>query len=805
MARLFMTATAVTFLFSYNTTFAQDGGAATPEAAQQSQGRQLETLTTTSRKRTEEAQSVPIAQSTFSETFIEEKLETDLADIGKYAPNVDLAGINFTGSGLSASIRGISFADLEKTFEPSVGVAVDGVFLGSNSGVLIDMFDIESIEILRGPQGTLFGRNTIGGVINIRRTKPTGEFGAKLGFRYGSFNRQDYKLVINAPIVQDKLAIKVAGFIKKDKQFTRSIFDSTTSDGVTFEGGSRRDGQDIQSFNTAVLFTPNEDLEILFTFDHYNNNSLYESPVDLTAPQAALGGAPTFCDLFGFPTGFGPAGCFSSSLTIAQNNGFKIDFAPPDIPFVSKIKSNFYSLEINWDVGDYTITAITGYKEQTELLDEENTGSPFAGLPVAPGVVLGASTGLARAIRDQDFEQFSQEIRIASNLSGPFNFVAGAYYYHSDYVLEPGAFAVFGGLAQRFVAEQDADAYAIFAEGTYDITDRLRFTGGIRMTWEEKVFYNDNLAVNNAPFVFPDSLTAEFPSLPGWPLTVSEKWSEPTWRAGLDYQVTDDALVYFSYSRGFRSGGFNGRCASFSACVTPYDPETVDNFEIGLKSDWFDNTLRFNVAAFYTNYKDKQEEVITPSPDGLATETTVQNAASVDLKGFEIELQALPTDWLNLYGSLGFLDADYKEYVIFDADIGDFIDVSDIATLRRAPKWSVNVGADFIFTVGNGGELTFNVNYAWSDEFSTSPFEDQFGPLNGLAPRNVITSYGRTDFAVSYRGGLGDGTADYRVSVFVKDAFHGSGRLGATLDAGPFYFGVPTPGRIWGFELDIEI
>ncbi|MEN3949939.1 TonB-dependent receptor [Iodidimonas sp. SYSU 1G8] len=763
----------------------------------------------TARKREEAAQTVPIPTTTLSQEFIENKFETDLSDLDKYAPNVELGGIDFTGGGLSASIRGVSFSDLEKSFEPAVGVAIDGVFMGSNSGVLIDMFDIEQVEILRGPQGTLFGRNTIGGVINIRKARPTGEFGAKLGIRYGSSNRQDYKLSLNVPIIEGILAGKVTALINKDNQFTRNIY-----------SGKHEDGQDVTSIATKLLFTPNDNFEALFSFEYLHDRSEFEGAVNLTLDEAGIVaalsndpnrvGRTTFCTLFGaIPTVTGGgAGCAAASYDYARANKFKVSFTPPGIPFKSYIDSVFTALEMNWDLGDYRISSITGYKDQDELLDEENTGSPFAGLPFLP---FTDQTGLARAVRTQTSWQFSQELRVASNFDGPFNFVAGAYFYKSHYNLDPQVFGVFGGLAQKFETEQTSQSYALFAEANYNMTDKLRFTGGLRYTWDKKHFITNTFDTAGVPFDFPAVQSQVFPSLdydgdgiPDWPIDERANWSEPTWRAGIDYQFTNDLMAYFMYSRGYRAGGFNGRCATPSACNTPYDPEIVDNFELGFKSDWFDNRLRFNMSAFYLQYDDKQEEVLTPSPNGLATETKVQNAASVTVKGVEMEFQALPADWLNVYGSAGYMRSRYKEYLVFDPAANDFVDVSATARLRSAPKWNFNVGADFMVNVGNSGLVTFNANYKWTDEFFSSPFADPVGDLTGWY-REVISAYGQADFSLNYKGPLFGSSAEYNLSLFLKNAFHGGGRIGRVLDAGPFFFGSLQPGRIWGIEFNVAI
>ena len=384
-------------------------------------------------------------------------------------------------------------------------------------------------------------------------------------------------------------------------------------------------------------------------------------------------------------------------------------------------------------------------------------------------------------LRSQDYEQFSQELRLTSDLKGPLNFVAGAYFFRAEYNLDPASATIFSLIpAQLFSAHQVAEAYAIFADGTYDVIDDLTLSVGGRYTWERKSFDTVHIIEATGPFVSD----------------AKASWDKPTWRVSLDYRFTDDVMTYVSYNRGFRSGGFNGRATTFLTATTPYDPETVDSVEVGLRSDWFNNRLRFNLTGFYAEYKNQQVEIIRAS--GTATETLVENAAKSTHKGVELEIVAIPFDNLTLRSAVGYLDAAYKEFFTTN-QMGDLIDVSDTAQVRRAPDWTVSIGADYFIPLGNGGELVFNALFYWVDDYTTTPFINPDRPTIG-----VIEDYATVDFSLSYNGPLGNTGGDYRITAFVKDAFHGNARLGTAVDAEVFVFGFAAQGRTWGLEVTAD-
>jgi iron complex outermembrane receptor protein len=722
-------------------------------------GEGITEIVVTARRRAESLQDVPIAVAAVDGDFLERAQIPDIDSVERFMPNVELGRHPFTGGGMSASIRGVSFGDLDRAFEPAVAVAVDGIFLASNTGAMTDTFDIEQIEVLRGPQGTLFGRNTIGGIINITRTKPTMDWGAKVQGTFGSYDRQEIKGVFNAPLVRNVLGLKVGGYVEKSDSFTSRLSD-----------GEREDGIDRISLFGALRYQPDETFDAVLSVDHIDDDSHYPSLVPMSAGPGLE--PPTnnqlFCSVFG--------ACYGTQYEQIRQSGFEI--ALNDYPFSARLESTAATLNMRKVLGQVTIESITGYFDQKDGLDAENTG----GADFLPGVPLFVS------LRDQTAEQFSQELRAVSDFDGVFDFVAGVFYMGSEFDLTQQAI-VNGTRSQFFNAGQDLDAYAAYAEGYLDIARGLRLTAGGRYTREEKDFYITfrNPADGTITTQCPDASLAEDPAFDSCrdPDVTFNKFTP---RVILDYHFTPDVMIYGSWSRGYRSGGWNSR-ASVITAIGPYDPEEVDTFETGLRTTLFDHKLRFNLTGFYTKYDDKQEEVITASPVNPAvTQTLVENAGKATIKGFETEIEYAPVDWLRLRTATGYLDGKYDQF------IQGGVDIRDQRNLRYAPEWSVSFGGDASVPVGLG-TLLFTANYKWTDEFATAIIKDPVG-----LGRDVIDGYTTVDATLGYERQLGSHST-WRVAAFVNNAFHDDGRLYRKVITGPFSFASREVGRTYGVEL----
>ena len=733
--------------------YAQD--AVTADPAQADEGG-ITDIIVTARQRSESLQDVPVAVAAMDAGFIEKAQISNIDAVERYMPNVELGRHPFTGGGMSASIRGVSFGDLDRAFEPAVAVAVDGIFLASNTGAMTDTFDIESIEVLRGPQGTLFGRNTIGGVINIKRSKPTLDWGAKVQGTLGSNSRRELKGIFNAPIVQDKVGLKVGGYVERSDSFTRS---ATT--------GKREDGIDRVSLFGALRVKPSDTFEAVLSIDHVKDDSKYPSLVPLSAGPGA--NSQAFCAAFG--------ACYGTQFQQIRNGGFKL--ALNDYPFSATLRSTGVALNLKQELGKVSVESITGYIKQKDSLDIENTG----GANFLPGVPVFVSQ------RNQTANQFSQELRAISNFDGAFDFVAGLYYMHSEFDLLRQRAFVNGGTAQDFSAGQTLNAYAAYAEGYLELVPDLRLTAGGRYTVEKKKFYITfrSPATGLVTARCPDATLAGNPAFDACrdPNVTFKKFTP---RLILDYHFTPDVMIYGGWSRGYRSGGWNSRATVITA-IGPYDPETVDSYEAGLRTTVLDRRVRFNLTGFYTKYDDKQEEVITASPTNpLVTQTLVENAGKATIKGFEGELELAPLDWLRLRSAVGYIDGKYDEF------IQGGVDISNQRNLRYAPKWSVSVGGDATIPVGDG-KIQIGANYKWTDRFATAIVKDTLG-LN----RDFIDAYGTFDATIAYEGELGS-RSGFRIAAFVNNAFHDDGRLYRKVITGPFSFGSREVGRTYGVEI----
>ncbi len=753
--------------------FAQDGATIASD----------DDIVVTGRARAEEIQDVPLAITAFSESFIEAAVPVTLTDFQRYTPNVSLGNVNFAGNALSASIRGLGFADLEKTFEPTVGVSIDGVFFATSTGAAFDVFDVQSIEILRGPQGTLAGRNTVGGAINVRRTDPTGEFGLRVGARFANHNARDYQVVLNTPsFADDQLSAKVFAFHRSNELFATNL--ARPSD--------QEDGLDVFTGGVTLRYdhAPGG-FSAQATIDVITDRSQFVPPVNFTRPGAEAGSPVlTFCDLGGFIFG-STAGCgFRSD---AEYIAAGVDNYRSPIPFRSYIDGAGFTGEANWEFGNgVTLSSITGWRSTDELLNEENTGSPG---------FFGGAVPLIISIRVQEFSQWSQEFRLGFNLNEDVSVVTGVYYLNSDYSLEPGtlppetsgppvranAFA-FGAPGQISTSGQELNSWAGYAEAVIGLSPTWEVTVGARYTQEEKEFHINSQFQGNIPGTATPDPSGIF-NFRG-----SESWDALTGRVIVDWQPSEDILVYGGWSRGFRSGGWNGRATRLST-VGPYDPETVDSFEIGLRADLFNGRVRFNPTAFHASYQDQQAEIIRPSQTGTGTETIVENAASATIQGIELEVQWAVSADFRLRGSFGYLNAEYDEFFVRDPLTGVRRDVAAQRNFSNVADFNGSIVADYTWPLANGDMILAQGSYSFVGD-SRGRVPDPLG-------RDINASLEQVDLNLTYVGSFGD--TGYRITAFAKDAFaEEDARIAARVDAGVFYFGVPNQTRNYGIELSAD-
>ena len=608
----------------------------------------LEEIIVTARKRSESLQNVPVAVSALSAGQLERGAVNTVLDIAKLVPNVELHTVSQSGASLGASIRGIGFDDLEKTFEPTVGVSIDGVFMASNSGAVVDFFDIASVEVLRGPQGTLFGRNTIAGVINIKRTEPTGEWGGKVEATFADHNRQDLKGLLNLPVGED-------GGLKltfRDLQQDSHLFNITNNE--------RPENRDSTVFGAAFKYDFSDATTATLSYDNYDHNTL---PPDVIASGT---GDSIFCAFFSI-------GCASGSADISEASGYTTSVASEQI--VSTIEGDNLTLNVQHQGDGYSIKYIGGIMDFEELAIFNSWGAP---------------TPLFSVRREQEYEQTSHELQYISELDGPFNFVAGLY------VLDTESFLTSGPVS-NFTTIQDAEARSVFGELSYDLSDLWSVSLGGRYTEEEK-------SLNLTRFTTDGGRAASDPASVILNLQPDFEDDNFSYRLSVQRKI-NTGMVYASISTGFRSGGFNNR-GSDPATAGPYGSEEVENIELGIRSQPSEN-LQLNATLFSTDYTDKQQFVVTNGLQcGLAATATctfVRNAATTSNKGLEVEGLWTPTDALTVRGSLAFLDAEFDSYLF------DTRDIANDARVIYAPETTASLTLEHNSSRW-GGEVTLSGN-----------------------------------------------------------------------------------------------
>ena len=693
----------------------------------------IEEIIVTARKKDESIQDVPMAVTAITEQLRESSVRR-IEDIQAFAPNLFINRTPGIASGAAITIRGVASLESDKSYEPSIGVVMDGMFLGTSSGVLLDNFDIERIEVLRGPQGTLFGKNTTGGILNVIRTPVSlNEFGADLSVTVGDFGRQDIKAVVQVPIIEDTLGIKL---------FAASI----EHDGHVYNTYLERDagGDDKKNYGFAMLWEPNENFSLKLHHEIMEDRSEQGVYVNRNI--------------------VGELTCTVTQIGFEPNNGCEKDATDgPDT--VESDGSNFSDNEYestivtaNYDTDNFLFTYIYALRDMDEQNMQDFDGSAARGL---------------RMNYFNEWEQTSHEFRVTSQFSEKVQFIAGIYDWEVDYVQNWDVYDLFYQLSRLGVGEwglgdtltgygrdeyitglpwgpglasqngqtQSTESIAVFFSADWYITDQWTITAGFRWTEEEKDFLGGNKGVGYYP--------ADEPRPPLYsPVPYSGKWDETTPKIGVRYQPNDDLMVYANYSEGFKSGGFFGRQANFNI-YAGYEPEYVKNMELGWKSTLQDGRMILNGAIFKSDYDDKQESILIPV-DLTNVATVVRNAASMEMTGLELELMYQVTEAWDLMVTYGYLEAEYKDYL---ADLNGDNVITDNSGLipRNTPENTFGITTSYTTQVGNG-ELKGRVSYRFRDEMNSDSSNNPLGDLDSIENVNATLGYTIDNYSVTIWG-----------------------------------------------------
>jgi iron complex outermembrane receptor protein len=780
---------------------------------------QLETVVTSATRVETSAQTTPVATTSVSGETLERTFATDLRDLTSQAPNVNLEPVGAFQNASAFYIRGFGSADIESATDPGVGVFIDGVYQARTSTALSDLLDIGNVEILRGPQGTLFGRNTIVGAVLVNHNKPdTSEFDVKGEVTAGNYGQIDVSGIINVPLIENKAALRLAV-----KSTNNDGFYKNATDGTNYGGTDRI------TILPSLRFTPNDYLDITL------RGEIIRERDDSWAntPYSACGGANGVFNPFAAnPYGTVPGNVTQTIPLIAWAYGGQTEL---DKVCAQERGKNDFTIHADNTSGrgsDFDIYGITG----EIVYDLPDVGSiTYVGnyRDVHENVFNDFDTTdlpIFMTQREQWHYQTSHELRFASNFSETIDFVAGFYYFHQKYTMwqdtygwlfDPGFGAALGsaivgrltgapnpgaGLdalnpnAEGFgETVQNNTAWAAFINANYHFWDNFTLTAGLRYNDEKKNFYSC------APSPINDAVNREC-VLPGnffnsdTDIDTADgrknSWSNVSPKVGLSWEPNDDLFLYASWTRGFRSGGFNGRCGSKATCQ-PYNEETADSYELGVKWDGLDNRLRVNLTGFWIEYKDQQVAIIRQSTgSGGGQETVTDNAANASSRGIELEINTIPVEGLSLWGSLGWLDSSRDFCTDIDGpstvNPGDpsgscdpenaFSFIENGQTFYvfptqvmvpnvRAPEWTLSAGFAYEMPVGNAGTVEIAADWHYQSKSNQASNGVPAGQITGLLNYNGVLVTPIRNGAHVFNASITWREIEdrYRVSLFMKN------------------------------------
>jgi iron complex outermembrane receptor protein len=703
-------------------------------------------IVVTATRRDSNLQTTAIAISAVDSKLISQSNPRDIGDLATFVPNFSAATI--TGfNAASFSIRGVGQNTIIVYFEPPVAVLVDDFVVPSVQTQLLDTFDVSQVEVLRGPQGTLFGKNTTGGAVTVRTKRPElNRIGVEGHVLVGSFGTVQAKSAANIPIVSDKLALRLVGGYEKSNGYYKNgacygpvvAFVPSKFAGRSGCGdGSSLGGTNVWSGRAKLLWEPSSDFRALLQYEMLRDRS------DSIPTVAETPNSPAFLfNTLGVgaskPSKSDPlenAGISNrQDQLLKMQQGQQID-----------VDGIYLNMDYTTDFG--TFTSITGRRLQKSRLPNTYTGQ-------APVAADGEVLSLFDANRSDDRKTYQQELRFASKLGGNFDFVAGGFYQNDktsfcvsqvlgflDLTGGPLPFGSWNTNPYILCNAQKASSTAAFVEGTFKITPTLTLTGGGRYTWERKtwfgrqqVFIQQLKGGFDPNFKIQNTIDGNVFDFPAGVIQVKSRANEPTWRASLGWQATPSVFAYATYSRGFKGGGFNDQIGgfhpfvnadgtddnvAFAQAAAATQPEKADSYEAGIKAEAFDRKLRFNLTGFYVKYSNLQKQIVVPITVGGQQNQVTRffNAASANVKGIEAEATAVPVDGLTLRGVVGYQTGKYDEYV---TPLPAGYDLAS-APLDRLPKWQWTAYANYDVPLGKY-KLSVNgdINYVARNLFTQS-------------------------------------------------------------------------------------
>ena len=687
-------ALAIATALSSSIALAEEAADASPAA----QDKGLERIEVTARKTIENLQTVPVSLTSIGAAELTNNGISVMTEVQRFSPNTTLQTSRGTNSTLTAFIRGVGQQDPLWGYEPGVGIYIDDVYMARPQGAVLDLLDVERIEVLRGPQGTLYGKNTIGGAVKYVTKPMSGDTEFNIEGTLGSYNQKDLKVTGQIPLIDDKLFIGF-GHAELNRDGFGEFLTSALADQDT-----ENYNKDLSASRLTLEFHATNDLFMRLAWERTNDDSNAKGGYRLL--PSLLVDAPV------------PSSVYDSYTSMPTSNTVELEG---------------FSFLVDWQATDefsvkYVATSREGYSKTN--IDFDNTSLDIFDVP---------------AIYDD--ENTSHELQ-ANYVGDGFTIVSGIYAYdgescgHFDAILGFLGRAAYGaslgatGLTREVTGCNDSKSTAAYIQSSIDISEQLSLTVGARYTKEEKKAYvNNGLAFSNVypsdnwipgyergDVSFPQVLGTDTDGDGALDAPKKKEWSQFTPRLGLEYQLDDDTMIFASYSKGFKSGTFNPRATVNESAA---NPEIVDSIELGIKKDWSD-VLRTNVTVFSLDHKDRQYITITPDPDDFTVlNQNLGNIKGSTVKGVEAEITWAATDNLNIDLSIGFLDAEIED----DPTIA-----TPLVGLSNTPDYTMNLAASYSME-SDMGYFVFSGGYYYRDDYllfedSDSLLQEGYGTLN---------------------------------------------------------------------------
>jgi iron complex outermembrane receptor protein len=729
----------------------------------------IEQVTVTAQKREQALQETPIAISALTSEQLERQDIQDVTALNGLVPNMRLVPPPTASTGSTINIRGAVTINPALPLEATVGMYLDGIYLGKSVGSVFDVADLERVEVLRGPQGTLYGKNTIGGAINLVTRKPSGEFGGDIKVTVGDYGLRSGRASIDLPAIGTigEGAGKLSSKVVINRTARRGFFDNEDSSapGALPAAGDDFGNVDSTSGRVALLWQPIGAIDVLYSYDgsHVDQRPQFFQITRL-APVPEL--------------------AFLQPFTSDR----RLDSGSQNAALHDRANVDGHSLIASFDagalgfLGDVTFKSLTGHREVDALDEQDWDGSPFE--------LLHSSRDMMYRATSQEFQMLGKTERV--------NYVGGLYYFKErGHVSNPQSLFLLGlndPIDSRYGL--DNEALAVFAQLEWTppiLDDRLRLTLGGRYTQEDKSI--DSFYAIGAFVAVPQS-------------SYDKDYSNFSPTFITSFQLTDSVNVYGKVARGWKAGLFNAESASIAELENPTKEETVTSLELGVKSQWLDNRLQANVALFYDDHEDMQISSFQQ------TSSVFSNAGGADIKGIELELIALPVDNLEISLNYGHIDAEYSKYIDTcsatatgqvdcppgvavgqrGVSVGGEFDAKDVNKFPYTPKNTANLGVQYTQRLPLG-ELVGRVDWSYTDNYAIFP--DPFSYEN-----TSIENYQLVDLRVSWEK-VPLQTANLSVGAWVKNLTDKQYRVNG-LEWGPIttmHYGDP---RTFGFDVGVK-